>query len=334
MTGIDLTNVFVNNNGDVANEDSLDFVNTNGTGSLTASVLDEGGDNNLNLEQSTGSLTFSVTGNIIRDTEDSNGDAGDGLGADLTGSGNLTLNVTGGNTFADSEGDHIQISYGAGNTSTVVATITDNTFTNDAGGGALGSGLTLGGSGSSQVTYNVSNNTITGAVAQSINLGGLVSTATQLTRATITGNTIGNAATPDSGGTVGIQVYAATLSETRVAITNNQIRNWNNPSGAIRVLSNDTCGGVGPCPGSGGINATITGNTIANPGNFATHGIIAEAGDANYMCASIGGTTAALRNNVQGNEGAGGADIRVRQRPLPPRPSGCRATPARRREAP
>ena len=97
-----------------------------------------------------------------------------------------------------------------------------------------------------------------------------------------------------------------------VAITNNTVRQYN--LNGINVVTR---------LGAPTLNATITGNTIGNPGAFALNGILVSAGassalpDAGLICAGIGGA-GALANAITG-AGTNGADptatdFRVRQR--------------------
>ncbi|HSK63419.1 MAG TPA: hypothetical protein VK893_06255, partial [Pyrinomonadaceae bacterium] len=127
---------------------------------------------------------------------------------------------------------------------------------------------------------------------------------------TINNNVIGNAAVANSGSFSGsgIAVTSNNTSDITVAITNNLIRQYSNPNGInINVrdgLTNTT-------------NATITGNTISNPGTFASNGILAQAGaaggDAGFLCIDIGGA-GALANTLGGSGANGSEDFRVRQR--------------------
>jgi hypothetical protein len=61
----------------------------------------------------------------------------------------------------------------------------------------------------------------------------------------------------------------------------------------------------------------VTGNTITNPGSFASHGILAQAGsvtgDAGQLCVDIGGA-GALANSLAGSGANFGTDFRLRQR--------------------
>ena len=60
------------------------------------------------------------------------------------------------------------------------------------------------------------------------------------------------------------------------------------------------------------MNATITGNTVANPGTFGGNGLLVTAGaittDAGTFCGAITG------NTLGGSGGSGTTDFRLRQR--------------------
>jgi hypothetical protein len=98
-----------------------------------------------------------------------------------------------------------------------------------------------------------------------------------------------------------------------VGITNNVLAQYNN--NAIHIQGGDASAG-----GNGSINATVTGNTISNPGNLS--GLIlnglhlnwgTSSGDAHQACLSIGGA-GGLANSLTGSGANGGTDFRLRQR--------------------
>src|SRR5436190_8994031 len=64
--------------------------------------------------------------------------------------------------------------------------------------------------------------------------------------------------------------------------------------------------------GSRTLNATITGNTLANPGTFASNGLFVFGGatttDGGLICAGISG------NSITGSSANGSTDFRLRQR--------------------
>ena len=93
-----------------------------------------------------------------------------------------------------------------------------------------------------------------------------------------------------------------------VAITNNQIRQYNNMGILLTA-------GTAASGGNGALNATVTGNTIANPGTLGSlpmNGIHLNAGtntgDAHPVCLAASG------NSLTGSGALGGTDFRLRQR--------------------
>jgi hypothetical protein len=92
-----------------------------------------------------------------------------------------------------------------------------------------------------------------------------------------------------------------------VAITNNTVRQFSNAYGIF----------VGATEGSPNVNATITGNTVKEPGTFALNGIRVDAG----ATAGPPADAATVCVNLTGNDATGSAkappsdtDIRLRQR--------------------
>ena len=153
--------------------------------------------------------------------------------------------------------------------------------------------------------FTISNNNIQGAVFHAIAVAvGANSVPAGVTSGTISGNTIGTRRYRGLGIRAGHR-YRGLRRRRRVhtiRIENNQIRQWSGFAG-IDMLIRD---------GSPTLNATITGNTIANPGTFGGNGILATAGaittDAGTICAAITG------NTLAGSGGSGTTDFRLRQR--------------------
>jgi hypothetical protein len=121
---------------------------------------------------------------------------------------------------------------------------------------------------------------------------------------TVSGNIIGTAGDVDSGSEsgTGISVISNGAGLTTVAVTNNQVRQYANPYGIL----------INTKEGSSDLNATVTGNTVANPGSFAINGIRvdagATAGDSGTLCAAVTG------NSVADSGPGADTDIRLRQR--------------------
>jgi len=71
--------------------------------------------------------------------------------------------------------------------------------------------------------------------------------------------------------------------------------------------------------GNGTLDATVRGNTVANPAGFAVNGLLALIGttggtENTTSCLNLGdATTATLKNSLTGSGGSGATDIRVRQ---------------------
>jgi hypothetical protein len=128
--------------------------------------------------------------------------------------------------------------------------------------------------------------------------------------ATISQNTIGTAATTDSGSESadGINISSNGLADIDALVTDNLIRQYANLAG-IDAVQND---------GNGSLDLTAVRNTISNPGTFATNGILTRSGvaassDAGVSCLDIGSSTVADQNTVDGSGANGSTDLRVRQ---------------------
>jgi hypothetical protein len=156
---------------------------------------------------------------------------------------------------------------------------------------------------------------VTGSVLSAINFNlNTDSTVASVLHVTATGNFIGNTGVNASGSETadGIQVTGNGPGTINALISGIDIRQYTNPYG-IHVFSRD---------GDGFVNATITGNTVAEPSSagFVFDGIRVEAGsvtgDGSTICTDIGSATAGLRNKITlaGNEAGGGVDLRIRIR--------------------
>ncbi|MGH8612072.1 MAG: hypothetical protein ACREYF_08530 [Gammaproteobacteria bacterium] len=130
--------------------------------------------------------------------------------------------------------------------------------------------------------------------------------------ATVTVNTV--AAVSDSGSKAGsgIKIQNAGMGAVTVAVTNNQIRQYNNFG--IEFLT-----GGGATAQSGALNATVTGNTVSNPGTggLPMNGVHLNGGtvpgDTYQICTDIG-SAGGLANALVGSGFNGGTDFSLRQR--------------------
>jgi hypothetical protein len=249
-----------------------------------------------------------------------------------------TQNATGGNdgaTFQATDGtfnvtfSNNSVNYALGDTfqlnlhGNVVSDLImlSNTMNNSAGAAITsgGGGVTIGSGGASDkttLTFNISNNTMTGAVGaafglstQSTGVAGFFQTYT----GTFNNNTIGNPGVADSGASgagssdLGLIV---TGSLATISVTNNHLYQYNPATnGAMAVTVGDDAGNVANA------KLTITGNVISNPGSNAANvmqGIAVNVGpvasDVSKACLTIFG------NTLTGSGKNGGSELRVRQR--------------------
>jgi hypothetical protein len=321
VTGFTLANSTVSANGNAVGERGADFTGgLTGTAAITSSTLTGNAEDDFIVTDFAGALNLTVTGSTFSNTSTLVGNDGIQIGANDTAA--ITASVTG-STFNHNRGDHFQFSTNASATGTSSVTFSNNTLTGDRGsthgGTDLGGGVTISTDGSSHTSVTIANNNIQGAVDSAIKLDlGTNATAAGTLSGTISGNTIGTAATADSGSaqTNGISATLQNFGTETVSITGNTIRQYN--LYGINVFTR---------LGAPTLNATITGNTVGNPGAFALNGILVQGGasstgngggpDAGTICAGIGGA-GALANSILG-AGTNGADptatdFRLRQR--------------------
>ncbi|HEX4955044.1 MAG TPA: Ig-like domain-containing protein [Thermoanaerobaculia bacterium] len=313
VTGLSLASVQVTANGNAAGEAGMDLSNLLGTSTWSNVTVSGSAEDNVVIRNNSGTLNgLTVTGGSFS----SNSSIGnDGFLVESSGTASMTVSVTG-SSFSASRGDHFQAS--AANSGVLDVVFSGNTLS----GGhatALGQGITISAATgvpgfAGTVDYNIDNNVINGAILSAItaNLG--TSAAGSNMRGTISGNTIGTAATFQSGSTQasGITVEAHGNGTHTMSVTNNTIRQTFDRG--INVLAND---------GGGTLNMTVTGNnsshsdgTNSREGFFLNNGSadpnIFGVPDAHFVCLSLGGA-GVLRNTLTHGPGAPD-DFRLRQR--------------------
>ena len=163
------------------------------------------------------------------------------------------------------------------------------------------------------MTYDISNNTITGAILSAINVDLGTSAASSSMSGTVTNNIIGGATTlSGSAQAAGIAIDAHGNGTHSVRVQGNTIQHVYDRG--IAVLATD---------GSGVANLNIFGNTVsAVEGAFGQQGLYIQAGAANpnvfgvndshTVCAAIGG--AGSNKNTLTHAPADIDDFRIRQR--------------------
>ena len=142
------------------------------------------------------------------------------------------------------------------------------------------------------LTYTISNNDLRDAQQAAIYLA--KGDGTPTITGSITGNVIGNAGVTNSGSAFGegIRVEHSGQGKHKLLIDNNQIFQYNNVGGiSLRMLS-----AIAGVANNGSMHATITRNTLSNPGTNNAGGIIdgvhidpgTASGTAYTFCANFG----------------------------------------------
>jgi uncharacterized repeat protein (TIGR01451 family) len=313
-----------NGNSVALDEGSVNFDNLTGTAAITSCVIEGGFEDNLNVVNTSGSLNrLVISGTTFGFNNTANGNNNILIESNNPGT---TLNFTvKSSLIKGARADWINVN--TLNNSTMDAVIGgplvadgntfDNLGANAHAGAAAGGNRVVTGSVGSQ-TVDIRNNTFKGSKGEAIRLRGTANGAvTGTVNGRIRNNTIGVAGTANSGSSegAGIFIFGDGGSDMNVAITNNGIFQYNNNGILLQFGDEINNGSV--------FNATVTGNTLSNPGTLNTdfNGIHLNNGtvgatDNFTSCVDIGG--AGVGNNVA-NSGSGvtapnNVDIRLRQR--------------------
>jgi large repetitive protein len=290
VSGLTMTNVTVSGAGNETNEHGVQFVNLNGTVSISGSSFTGNVGRQLSVINSLGTLNASISNTTFNGT----GAATGAQGALISGIGtaSFTVNVqssTFSNNFAQGYLSDTAVS------ASMDVTINNSTFTNNGGGG-----IVVAGTGSGTLTHAITNNTLTGSGSSALTVS---RSQTVNSTGTVTGNIIGTAAVPNSGcsapGCDGIVLNSTGSGSMAATVSTNQIRQFTGRG----IFGNANSG-------SSMMNLTISNNTIANPGAGAFNGILVQSGaiatDTTSVCSGITG------NVISGTFGS--TMIRVRNR--------------------
>lgn len=310
------------------NDSSVRFTELTGSASITNSHIQGGFSDNFKVVNTTGLLNRITFDAVIIGTNHLGATALDDQGNDgisLETLNSAQINATIQNcTFTASRGDLFQFNSNASSGGTDDLILNNNSLTNNyprisTGGG----GTSIFSNGLKNFSFHIEGNLFRDAVGHNVLMA--KTTGTGSYSGTFTNNDIGAAATTNSGSLEGsgMKVQSTGLGSLTIAITNNRIRQYNNFG--IELLT-----GGGASATGGNFNATVTGNTITNPGtNPATAAISkngvhlnggTNVGDTFAICADIGGA-GALENSIVGSgldgvppTGLGNIDFRLRQR--------------------
>jgi hypothetical protein len=294
--------------------------NLSGSASISASAISGGFEDNVRVHNTTGSLdriTFSST--MIGDNSVAGGNDAIGLQSSPT-AGALKATVQG-STFTGAAGDLVDFQHNGTGAGDLV--LTGDAFSNGHAPIATGGGgLTLSNNGTSgSTTMSITNNTFRDAVGNALTVFKTTGASTQT--GTFDDNAIGVAAAANSGSAEGSALKLQNAGQGTVSwtVSDNQIRGYNN--NGVEVVA-----GGGATAQAGAINATITANTITQPGttpgtialaknaihfNIGTVGPM-PANDSYQACAVITGNSLATGGADGVPAAGGGQDIRLRQR--------------------
>lgn len=291
-----------NGNNDELDEGSIRFNDLFGSGAITRSDISGGHEDNLRIVNETSTLDrLLITDSSFHDNSDLLGNDGILLESRNSAVVNVTVNGT---SFSAHRGDHFDAN--ATDNSTLDVIFTNNKMT---GGhpNALGQTFILSNGGSAEVTFQVEDNSINGAILSAFTFfQSAATTASSSLIGTFSGNTVGTTGVNGSGSAQGngAVVNAAGDGTVTILADNNEIRQWSNGHGFL-VQAGD---------GSPVVNATISNSTITEPNTdlFPLNGLHLNAGTT-----SAGAATVCL--DIQGTDmvdaGAFGADdFRLRQR--------------------
>ncbi|MEA2568913.1 MAG: hypothetical protein QOI24_914 [Acidobacteriota bacterium] len=292
VTGLTMSTVEVKNAGNETSEHGVQFVNLLGTVTVTGSNFHNNFSRQFTIQNSSGTMNASITGSTFNGNGSGVSTGSQGVLISGHGTADMTVNAQT-STFSNNFGN----GYFSDSSDTAVLniTLTNNSVT------ANGAGIALGGSGSSNMTYDLNGNTLTTSLSSAISVG---KSAAATMSGFVRNNIIGAAATPLSGcstsGCNGIELNASGTSSIAATITGNTVTQFDSQG----IRGNASSGSVA-------MQLKISGNTISNPSVIdGLNGIFVQSGavstDTTSVCADI------VSNSILGVYGS--TQIRVRNR--------------------
>ena len=311
VNGFSLANSTINATGAATNgnnqgeggigEGSIRFENVVGTVSITDSTITHGVYDNVGVFNTNTATTLNFTASNTTFATSTNLSTGnDALRFEIedsvAGAPQTAANIVINNDcdFTASRGDLIDViaqlsAVSPANAAIVDTDVIGNDFSNNHSAIASGGGGVIF-HGQGNHTIFVQDNDFNGARGRAVNINKGANAGT--VRATLNNNRIGLTGINASGSieSAGIYVDGGGTTSMTVAITNNTIRQTN--EAGIYIVANNNAG----AGSSATLNATITGNTTAEPAaaNFQFAGVWADigtgvGGDTSTACLDIGG---------------------------------------------
>jgi VCBS repeat-containing protein len=296
-------------------EDAIRFTNLLGSGSITNSTISGGYTNTIMVENNTGILNrLTIDHSTIGGRTDNGTGMNDGINFQAdTGSTAMNLTVTN-SALTTARANLIAVTNQTGTQTDVK--FDNNTLTNNhpltVTGGTAVDFAGLGG-----MTFDISNNTFdmhaansgTGIKSNVIEVNKGSGSGSSTFDGTISGNTIGVAATAHSGSGIGandIDINSQDNGIFNILVQNNILTHYDTAGIQISQIS-----------GSSTVNATVIGNTTSNGDSNAFAGLYVVAGsglatDNGVVNLKVGGT-GTERNDFSNGDPANGSDVFLQQ---------------------
>ena len=271
VAGFAISNSALQNNGDDVTEQNLHMSELTGSASITSSTISNASVNNVLVENTSGSLTLSLSGSTLSG-DATKPNARHGLSITAGGSAVVSASI-GNNEFQGHKLAHFSVRSTA--SAAVVVSVIGNTLScNSAAATACNAELISNSNGT--FSYTVQSNVITG-MKSVLTLGKVSGTGTM--GGSFSGNAIGESGSEGSGGD-GLLVLSDGASHT-TSISGNAISNY-------RVVGIDLAAGL-----AGLLDATVANNILFEPGGSALHGFRASSGttptSTAAMCLALSG---------------------------------------------
>jgi VCBS repeat-containing protein len=268
VAGFHLADSTLTNNGTSGSEGAVYMTGLTGTSDMLGNVIAGSSGDNVHVSNSAGSLNLTIGDSandqaIVGTVNTSIG--GDGIHIDTSGSAHLTLDLEGVD-FQGARSDLLEIR--ATGSSTQDLTIKANNFHNTQNSVAGGGGVSLNGSGSVNVNYDVENNSFTGAKGNAFNAGYSIDTGT--IQGYIAGNTVGTpgggatgSGSSANGGGIVVDLESTGVGNAlyNVNIVNNSVYDIASGAGGIQLRSSG-----GDAAHHAVMEATLNGNVVGELG--------------------------------------------------------------------
>lgn len=267
-------------------ESPVHLVNSRGTLKLTNSRFDGGAWNGFLLRNNSGSPAVDslvIANDTVSSMQGSTSDVRNTAVQALIESGTADVRIRN-NSLTFWWGNAIQVK--ADLTGSATTRITSNVISQTSGALAGAGGIQVSGG---NLAFNISGNSVNGANGTAISAD-RVQGAGYNFNGTIDGNSVGTSGVANSGSSAGTGIFAqhSGPGSTTIKVSNNVVRQINGTQAVWMLLGDDVGGG-----GAGTMNATLTGNSIAEEGTAASArtGIVIQSGrvsgDTDVMCADV-----------------------------------------------